>query len=61
MIGGKLECSAAAAYRQQLQHGHAHFRIHAALLQKLRLQAHRLPQVCVGLCQNMVDVQGRLH
>ena len=59
MIGG--ERSTAAAYREQLQHGHAHFCVHATLLQQLRLQAHGLPQVCVGLCENVVDVQSRLH
>ena len=46
-----------SVYREQLQHGHANFIVHAALLQQLALQAHRLPQVCVGLCQDVVDVQ----
>lgn len=49
------------AYLQQLQHGFAYFVVHAFVSQQLCLQGNRVPEVCVRLTQNMVQVHGGLH
>ena len=62
-INGQIAMSncRSCADLEKLQHGLAHFVIHVLISKQLCFQSNGLPQMCVRLAQNVVQVHSCLH